>query len=68
MDGHMSSRRLIGLGLFMGFGLGQTFAWLLLRGECSSAPAMIALSTFGPGMSLCGVLMTLLYTRRGQSA
>jgi hypothetical protein len=49
-------RRLIGVGLFTGFGIGQMSAWLMLRGECANAPGMIALSTFGPGMSLFGGL------------
>jgi hypothetical protein len=34
-------------------------AWLMLRGECPNASAMDALSIFGPGMSLTGVLMMI---------
>jgi hypothetical protein len=49
-------RRLIGLGLFTRFGLGQMSAWLMLRGECPNASTMSALSTFGPVMSLFGGL------------
>jgi len=49
-------RRLIGIGLFAGIGLGETFAWLMLRGGCRDASGMIAVSTFGPGMALLGVV------------
>lgn len=53
----MNPRRLIGLGLFTGFGIGQLTAWLMLRSECQNAPGMIALSTFGVGMTTFGLLM-----------
>jgi hypothetical protein len=36
-------------------GLGQTFAWIILRGGYQNAPGMIALSTFGPLMTIAGV-------------
>lgn len=52
----MNARRLVGVGLFTGFGLGQTVAWLFLRGDCGSAAGMTALSTFGLGMTLFGVI------------
>jgi len=57
---------LIGAALFMGVGGGETFSWLLLRGECPNAPGMIALSTFGPGMMTFGALCTayLVFRRR----
>ena len=58
----MKPRRLIGMGLFTGFGLGQTSAWLMLRGECHNG--MIALSTFGLGMSVYGALIIYLSLRR----
>jgi hypothetical protein len=58
-------RRLIGVGLFTGFGIGQLSAWLMLRGECANAPGMNALSTFGPGMSLFGGLWLIyLFVQR----
>jgi hypothetical protein len=53
---HVNPQRLIGLGLWTGMGIGQMTAWLMLRGECPNASAMIALSTFGPGMSVAGAL------------
>jgi hypothetical protein len=52
----MKPRRLIGLGLFTGFGIGQMSAWLMLRTECHNASAMDALSTFGAGMTAFGLL------------
>ena len=52
----MKPRRLIGLGLFTGFGMGQLTGWLMLRAECHNAAGMIALSTFGIGMTTFGVL------------
>jgi hypothetical protein len=52
-----TARSWLGLGLFIGIGFGQTTAWLFLRGVCPSAPGMIALSTFGPGMTITGLLL-----------
>jgi hypothetical protein len=52
----MTARQLFGLGLFIGVGVGQTFAWLTLREHCPNAPGMTALSTFGPGMSVVGTV------------
>ena len=52
----VNTQRLIGVGLWTGFGIGQLTAWLMLRGECPDASAMIALSTFGPGMSAVGAV------------
>ncbi len=64
----MKPRRLIGLGLFTGFGLGQISAWLMLRGECPDASTMIALSTFGSGMSLFGGLWLIhLFVQRNRT-
>jgi hypothetical protein len=60
----MNVRGLVGVGLFIGFGLGQTVAWLFLRGTCPNAPGMIALSTFGPGMSALGLLWLIILLRR----
>ena len=54
--GSMKPGRLIGLGLFTGFGMGQLTAWLMLRAECHNAAGMIALSTFGVGMTTFGLL------------
>jgi len=61
----MKPTGLIGSGLFMGIGLGQDSSWLLLRTECHNAPGLIALSTFGPGMIIFGMLwMAYLFLRR----
>jgi hypothetical protein len=53
----MNARRLIGSGVIAGFGFGQLTAWTMLRGECPGAPGLIALSSFGVGMSAFGLLM-----------
>jgi len=52
----MKPGRLVGLGLFTGFGIGQLTAWLMLRPECHNAAGMLALSTFGIGMTAFGLL------------
>jgi hypothetical protein len=64
----VTPRRLIGVGWFTGFGIGQTSAWLFLRGHCLNAPGMIALSTFGPGMTVVGVVWMVYLFRRRNSA
>ena len=64
----MKPRKLIGLGLFTGFGIGQLSAWLMLRPECPNAAGMIALSTFGLGMSLLGGLWLIcLFVQRNRT-
>ena len=64
----MNERRLIGSGLFTGIGLGQTIAWLFLRGGCPNASGMIALSTFGPLMSVAGIVYIVNALRNRRNA
>jgi hypothetical protein len=43
-------------------------AWLMLRGDCANASAMIVLSTFGPGMALYGGLRLIyLFVQRNRT-
>jgi len=64
----MKPRKLIGLGLFTGVGIGQLCAWLMLRAACPNAGGMIALSTFGLGMSLLGGLwLVCLFVQRNRT-
>jgi len=62
-------RSLVGVGLYLGFGLGQMSAWWMLRADCHNASAMAALSNFGPGMSITGLLWLIyeMYQRNRTS-
>jgi len=68
MEGAMKTNRLVGWGIFAGFGLGQLSAWLILHRECPQAPGLIALSSFGVGMSAFGILMMFLRGKKPSSA
>ncbi len=63
----MKTNRLVGWGVFAGFGLGQLSASLILRPECPRAPGLIALSTFGAGLSAVGILMMFLCGKKPSS-
>jgi hypothetical protein len=63
----MKFNRLVGWGVFAGFGLGQLSAWQILHPECPHAPGLIALSTFGVGMSAFGILMMFLCGKKPSS-
>ena len=64
----MRPMQLIGAGLFAGVGLGQLFAWWIIRRECPDAPGLIALSTFGVGEIIFGSLLIFIRLRNFRSS
>ena len=60
----MRPLQLVGAGLFTGVGIGETFAWYIVRRECANATGLVALSTIGPWMIFFGAcVMTYLFVR-----
>lgn len=64
----MGALKMHGPGVFAGFGLGQLFAWWMIRQECPNAPGLVALSTFGVGLSSYGLIAIFLRVKRLRSS